>query len=121
MEPSLQIRFLPRTILPGPGDKALRDMLSFHGVAMNGGVLHALQIEDRAAIDAAISGYAYFGFSEVSDFIDKAATTILGDFDPDELEPKLDKAYGELIPDDSTLDTRFEATLLVRPKDFAAV
>src|SRR5947207_14700148 len=43
---------------PGPGDTALAGLMRFHGLAMNGGSEHALEVLSSAELDAAIAGFA---------------------------------------------------------------
>ena len=45
---------------PGLGDTALAGLMLFHGLAMNGGIEHALEILSPAEFDAAIAGFRYF-------------------------------------------------------------
>ena len=105
---------------PGPGDIALSGMLIFHSVAMNGGFLHAAETRKPSAIDAARSGYRYFGWPEISDLILKAVELVQSGSDLEELESQFDEDYDKLIPNDSALMARLQSALLARPEDFAA-
>lgn len=58
---------------PGPGDHALTSLLRLHGLAMNGGVHHAIDMLDVEELLAAIDGYTYFGFEGLADWFRNAA------------------------------------------------
>ncbi|MEJ0049084.1 MAG: hypothetical protein WDN04_25455 [Rhodospirillales bacterium] len=88
---------------------------------MNGGVLHALECLTPQELEAAISGYRFFGFDNVGDLLIEArlATETSDEDELDLLEAKLDNLYGDLIPTDSTLDDRFEVHFRGNPTHFA--
>ena len=52
---------------PGRGDRALAVPLHAHGLAMNGGVLHAAELLNDDELTDAQSGYRFFGLSAVAD------------------------------------------------------
>jgi hypothetical protein len=90
------------------GDNALQAVLRFHGLTMNGGVLHAMQQRDDSELDAIEAGYRWFGLNGVSTLI--ASTRIAinsGALDDDErggiLEQESDVRYNQLIPRDRAL------------------
>lgn len=102
-----------------PGDRALADLLCAHNLAMNGGVLHAVEcltIEQRLAAEA---GYRYFGFEEVASFLSHAQEIFETTDDLESYEQKLDVEYGHIIPSDTTLVDRFKLRLKSYPLDFA--
>jgi hypothetical protein len=106
------------------GDRALAAMILFHGLVMNGGVLHALECmePEPQKFEAAMSGYRLFGFDHVADFLTVArsiAVVTLTDDDFDSLEAKLYGRYRGQVPDDSTLAERFEAYHREHPHEFA--
>jgi hypothetical protein len=105
------------------GDKALAALLSFHGLAMNGGVLHALECLTVEELDAAISGYRFFGFHDVGDLLTEARSTAetsdAGAWDV--LEARLDNLYADLVPSDTMLQERFASFLLRNPTHFAPI
>jgi hypothetical protein len=106
------------------GDRALAALILFHGLIMNGGVLHALECmeSEPQKFEAAMSGYRVFGFDHVADFLTVArsiAVVTLTDDDFDSLEAKLYGRYRDQIPDDSTLAERFEAYHRDHPEQFA--
>lgn len=103
------------------GDLALAAMLVAHGLTMNGGVLHAvdcLKPEDLADAEA---GYRYFGLGAAADLLREAKTISEAGGALDLLEAELDKRYRALIPSDSMLNERFEASLRWDPSGFAAL
>jgi hypothetical protein len=96
----------------------LSAMLQAHGLISNGGVLHALELLTAGEMNEAIQGYRYFGLDEVAGFLASEARVAEADrFDDD--ESRLDKAYGGLIPTDSTFDAPFDGRLRQSPEDFA--
>ena len=104
-----------------PGDRALVDLLYAHGLAMNGGVLHAVEcmtVEEQFDAEA---GYRYYGLDSIASLLTRArgifeAANELGDY-----EQQLDLEYVQLIPSDSSLVERFECQLKSKPYDFGAV
>lgn len=107
------------------GDRALAALLSIHSLAMNGGLLHSVESHDEEAIERAIEGFRYFGLVEAAEVVgwveQQVATTDL-DGHPDaadELEGEADRRYGEAVPTDSTLDSRFKEVFADRPEVFA--
>lgn len=107
--------------LSSPGDQALRGMLSFHNLAMNGGVLHALEVLGPAELEVAKSGYRFFGLEVVADFLGEANSISMTAEDLSLWEVKLDKDYDALVPDDSTLVACFETKLRCNRSEFAPI
>ena len=58
---------------PAEGDLALAALLRAHGVVMNGGVDHALEVLSAAELRAALAGYRYFGFEQIALLLEDAA------------------------------------------------
>jgi hypothetical protein len=106
---------------PREGDAALAALLTFHGAAMYGGVLHALESLSADELQAAIRGYRYYGLSEVVDFLPKAAhlAATATESEMDNLEGRLDSEYHGHIPRDDVLVKRFEEHLSAHPEAFA--
>src|SRR5471032_1067102 len=82
------------------GDVALAALLVFHGEAMNGGVLSALDYRIAPEVDAAIRGYMYFGLDDVAAVIETGRVEVAAADDADEndevleqLEQRLDALY----------------------------
>jgi hypothetical protein len=90
------------------GDRALRHVLQFHGLAMNGDLHHA--ISSGADIrHHAVAGYRRFGLDAVADVVvqgmellDHATGDVL-DESLDSPMADLDSAYNRLLPSDSVL------------------
>jgi hypothetical protein len=128
-----------------PGDRALAAVLLAHGCVMNGGVLHAVEeCLDQAQLDAAMSGYTYFGLAAVAEILSRAKhalatrkvesvelerynvgeiTVILSEEDDslDGLEPLLHDEYRMHVPDDTALFDRLKLFLAKNKDDFATV
>ncbi len=106
---------------PGPGDRALASLLLLHGFAMNGGIHHAIEILNPEDLAAAIDGFSYFGFDEMSLWLGSAdSDPLLSEWTHDTEGPANDR-YAELIPDDATLTTRFAILYRERPSEFAPI
>jgi hypothetical protein len=106
----------PRT---SPGDRALSDMLYAHGLAMNGGVLHAIECMTSEEQSDAESGYRFFGLDGVATLLSCARQIFAAGEDLGSHEQRLDGEYTQLIPSDSSLSERFEKRLKSSPSDFA--
>ena len=106
---------------PCNGDRALAALLKAHGLAMNGGVLHAVECLNAAELAEAESGYRFFRYGRVADLLSRARKIREADLDLEPHEPQLDNNYAALIPDDSSLVERFEHLYRTRPSEFACV
>lgn len=104
---------------PGIGDKALMAMLTFHGLVMNLGTLHAIQCLTADQVDASRSGYRYFGFGNVAGVIGAGQHAIAQGLDPDELEDMLDQAYSAIIAEDGVLLAAFTEHYARDPSAYA--
>lgn len=124
---------------PRRGDRALAALIRAHGLAMNGGVLHAVECLSKPELLDAESGYRFFGFGSVADLIRRArqfseadtrsgrATGLLSRIrrlfraadDLETQESQLDSEYAALIPDDSVLLERFQEHWRTHASDFA--
>src|SRR5947207_2524200 len=102
-----------------PGDVALHALLKAHGMVMNGGVLHCVEVLDENELDAAKRGYRYFGFNQLVDIIERAAAT--PESEAAHVEAELDRAYAAIIPTDSVLVSRFEADFAKNPGAYGPV
>ena len=110
---------------PGVGDSALTALIAFHSLAMNGGMLHALEYRSEVEVISAVEGYRFFGLDQAGDMIESALSErreiqSRGD-DPEEvehLESILDVRYDVHVPDDQTLMVAFERTFERRRADF---
>ena len=102
-----------------PGDVALSSLLHAHGLTMNGGVLHAVELLTSDELAAAKNGYRYFGLSDVADLLTYAETLFDAVENMGEQERQLDAKYATFIPDDSSLVKRFEEQFVANPSAFA--
>ena len=100
---------------PGEGDFALASLLHAHGLAMNGGVVHALETMTQAEVLAAIAGFRYFGLSVAAGVLSQAPDG------SEAAEKRLDLMYWQAVPDDSTLVRAFQLRLSAFPEAFAPV
>src|ERR1700730_4458479 len=77
-----------------------------HGLVMNGGVLHAVELLKPAELDTAIAGYECLGFAGAAGVLSRAKT--LGDSDKDAEEARLDREYATAVPDDESLESAMD-------------
>ena len=104
---------------PGPGDRALASLLLLHGLAMNGGIHHAIDCLIPEELTAAIAGFSYFDFDEMAEWLKNAPNDpLLREWTESTETPAIFR-YAEYIPDDALLTTRFEAIYNDRALDFA--
>ena len=99
---------------PLQGDAALAALLALHGMIMNGGIDHALEVLDVAEFADGIAAFRYFGLDEAACVLEAATQADIG------LE-LLNSKYGALIPDDGALVTAFEKKYAASPDVFAAL
>jgi len=101
------------------GDLALSALLRAHNLAMNGGVLQAVELLSAEERSDARDGYQFFGLAPVADLLEHARQLFDAGEDLEEHEPRLDREYWRLVPDDTALVERFEQHLRLHPSDFA--
>ena len=109
--------------LSEPGDRALADMVLAHSLAMNGGVLHALESLSRNELIAALHGYRYFGLDSAARALEYLSEQVGDDLDDDALdrfEVEADERYTSVVRDDNALIRAFEARYSESPNDFAS-
>ncbi len=106
---------------PSRGDIALSALLSAHGLAMNGGVLHAAELLTEDNLKAALDGYRFFGLDAVAELLVRARHLVGGGGELDVIEHQLDAEYEQYVPCDSELYGRFERHLRMCPADFSPV
>lgn len=113
----------PKT-LTEPGDRALADMLLVHSLAMNGGVLDAVECLTADELAAGLRGYQYFGFEATGTVLEDAATRRNGAPDDEgylfSLDAEADRRYAIVVGDDAVLVRAFEAQYRREPNAFAA-
>jgi hypothetical protein len=93
---------------PMAGDKALTALLYAHGLIMNGGVDHAMEIMSDSEAIVAIAGFRFFGLEAVAILLETGKGN----------ESDKDREYLE-IANDSALGSAFEAYFKKSPQDFA--
>ncbi len=102
-----------------PGDRALADLLRTHNLAMNGGVLQAVECLTASELSDAESGYRFYGFDEAATLLTHAGTILASDIEMEFHERQLDQRYANIIPEDSLLVERFEKRLELNPFEYA--
>jgi hypothetical protein len=104
---------------PGIGDVALMAMLTFHGLVMNMGTLHAIKCLSDEQVAASRAGYRYFGFGNIAGVIGAGHHAIAQGLDEGELEGTLEEAYAAIIDEDGVLMRAFEAHYAHEPSAYA--
>jgi hypothetical protein len=102
------------------GDIALADMLCLHGLIMNGGIEHALDVADEEVWARGISGYQFYSLQPVATLLMKAPSKVRG-MDMEAVLDDADTEYTSLVPRDRTLEAAFQRVLDERPGLFAPV
>ena len=105
--------------LPCVGDRALSLLLKAHGLVMNGGIFHAVELLSAQKFAGAKDGYRFFGFPQVADLLDRALRIFNEGRDLESYESVLGREYELNIPNDSALVARFESQFHSHPEDFA--
>jgi hypothetical protein len=108
---------------PFYGDAALTAVLRLHGLAMNSGLLDAVERLPDQQLDAAENGYEWLGLPDAAEVVihvrDKIRAGALKDTDQaGELEHDADQRYRET---DAALQVAFRRRLAEQPAAFAAV
>ena len=114
--------FLPFT---HPGDAALAAVLLCHGMAMNGGLLHAVQGLEPDQRERAAAGFRLLGLDAAAAAVEAVARQAdrlpADDLAAEErLEVEAGRRYEEALPDwDETIDRAFRAHLREHPEAYA--
>jgi hypothetical protein len=116
-----------------PGDRALRDVLQFHGLIRSGGLDYALDCDLEGATRAA-AGFRVLQAVPLADLVERAhlvASRAAGDggeFDivdlnDDEIDQigDLGEEYDERLPTDDALERIFRAYPADNPTDFEPI
>lgn len=106
------------------GDRALRDVLLMHGMAMNGGLLHAVEGLEPEELDGAVTGLHWLGLEDLADAVtayaaDAADAEGMSDDEVGALEERGNDLYYEAVPEDETLYAAFLRRLEAHPQSFA--
>src|SRR5580692_9541571 len=80
-----------------PGDRALADLLRAHGLAMNGGVLHALECLTAEELTNAEAAYRFYGLAAVASLLSRARKLCETGDDLERHEQQLDRQYAVSI------------------------
>jgi hypothetical protein len=100
------------------GDHALRDLLRAHGMICNGGVFNVFDTLTAEQIEAAKSGYRFFGLDQVTELLSRARKLLDKGDDVGECEQDWDAEYAGFA-DDPILLERFKRHFNAHPSDFA--
>jgi uncharacterized protein YpuA (DUF1002 family) len=115
----------PSAAFPHPGDAALAAVLLCHGMAMNGGLLSAVEGLEQDQRVRAEAGFRLLGLDPaaeaVADIARQAAALPVDDPDAAErLEEDANRRYGDALPEwDETIDRAFRAHLERAPEAYA--
>ena len=108
--------------LPKPGDRALASVIGLHGLAMNGGVLDAVERSSIEDFTAALEGYRFLGLDGAAAVLATVRSRVdagLSQMDAEALEATADSEYDQFIPDDESIFRAFAARLAMEPDLFA--
>ncbi len=95
---------------PHNGDRALAAVLLAHGLVMNGGVHHALEMLSPDEVQAAAAGFRMFSLGAVAELLETAMGLD---------EKTADRRYWDVVPDDGVINERFSAIFRSSPDAFA--
>ena len=116
MDLSIEARVWNRAALesgganPREGDRALAALLLAHGLVMNGGVHHALEVLSEEEIREAISGFGFFSLAPIGQLLKEAPTLD---------EEVANQRYWSFIPGDEAINRRFRVIFQSSPDAFA--
>lgn len=102
-----------------PGDRALTDLLSAHGLVMNGGVLHAAECLTPDELFNAAAGFRFYGFDAAASALLAARGPFDSNVDFGAVEVRLNRQYWNAIADDSVLLGRFQEHFRLNPAEYA--
>jgi hypothetical protein len=108
---------------PEIGDIALATAITFHGLAMNGGVLDAVE-RKSADLSRVEDAYQWLGLGQIAALLeavrqDVAAGALDDDDRAEALEHAADQRYQTILPSDEVLYAAFRARLAKDPGAFA--
>lgn len=102
------------------GDRHLAALLLMHGMAMNGGVFHAVEATSGQELKAGCTAFRFFGLGKAADALEEASEILARSEDDDESERRLDLAYWEHASDESIFQ-QFRASRSKTPDLYAPV
>ena len=108
-----------------PGDAALAAVLLCHGMAMNGGLLHAVQGLEPDQRERAVDGFRLLGLDAAAAAVQAVARQAAQLREDDlarqeRLEVEAGRRYDEALPAwDETIDRAFRAHLQEHPEAYA--
>ena len=110
-----------------PGDAALVAVLLCHGMAMNGGLLHACEALEPGQRVAAVAGFRLFGLDDAAEAVAdvaRRADALAGDAGEaaEQLEEEANRRYAAAVPEmDETIDRAFRSHLERHPEAYAPI
>lgn len=99
---------------PREGDIALSALLRVHGLVMNGGVFHALEVVAEDELRASCAGFRYFGFGLVAEVLEAARREEW----TAESEERVNGAYWKLV-DDHAIGASFRRHIVTNRELYA--
>ena len=108
-----------------PGDDALAAVLLCHGMAMNGGLLHAVEGLEPDQLERAVAGHRFLGPAAAPAAVEEVARQAAAlDRDHAEAGERLEaealRRCDEALPEwDETIEQAFRAHLAVHPDAYA--
>lgn len=111
---------------PGDGDIAIASVLALHSLAMNGGLLDAVERLSPEQLAAADAGFRWLRLEAAAGVVAMVRQEIeAGALDDerraDELETRADDDYALVIPTDQTIVDAFEVRFAEVPTAFAPI
>lgn len=97
---------------PRAGDAALAAALAVHGLVMNGGVHHAIQVLAGSELQGAIKAFRFLSLGTVASLFEVAEGVD---------EDLANQRYWDAIPNDDELQNRFRAAYRYSPEAFAPI
>jgi hypothetical protein len=112
-----------------PGDVALQTVLTFHGLAVNGGLFNAVELhahDDVYPNDAVVEAYRFLGLEDAAAAIDNAVLeqrdlTSDDDADEDAVEDAVERIDATYTVDDDDIEEALRVALANDPDAFAPV
>ena len=99
----------------------LAALMYAHGLVMNGGVLHAVEIMEDTELADAMSAYKFYSLTAVADLLSRAKTQLRSLTHIGRHEASLDAEYKTWIPSDARLSQLVDQHRADKASDFAPV